>query len=76
MGGQHTLAVLPLGQTWYHLYRRMGGPHGRPGLVWNISPPPGFDPQTVRPIASCYTNNVIQKINKNSKNLNLISKEF
>jgi len=27
VGGQcHTLAVLPLGKTWYPLYRRLGGP--------------------------------------------------
>jgi len=30
----------------------MGGPQGRSGQVRKISPPPGFDPRTVQPIAS------------------------
>ena len=34
------------------LYRRSGGSEGRSGRVWNISPPPGFDPRTVQPVAS------------------------
>jgi hypothetical protein len=38
----------------YPLYRRLGGPQGRSGRVRKISPPPGFDPQTVQPIASHY----------------------
>jgi hypothetical protein len=30
VGGQHhTLATLPLGKTWYPLYRRLGGPQGQ-----------------------------------------------
>jgi hypothetical protein len=36
-------------------YRRLGGPQGRSGQVRKISPPPGFDPRTVQPVASCYT---------------------
>ena len=43
------------GKTWYPLYRRLGGPQGRSGQVQKISPPPGFDPQTVQPVASHYT---------------------
>ena len=35
-----------------------------PGLVWtgveNLAPPPGFDPWTVQPIASCYTDYATQ----------------
>jgi hypothetical protein len=46
---------LPTGKTWYLLYRRLGGPQGRSGQVWKISPPPGFDPRTVQPVASHYT---------------------
>ena len=46
---------LPPGKTQYPLYRRLGGPQGRPRWVQKISPPPGFDPRTVQPIASCYT---------------------
>jgi hypothetical protein len=40
---------LPLGKTWYPLYKRLGGPQGWSGQVRKISPPPGFDPQTVSP---------------------------
>jgi hypothetical protein len=36
------------GKTRYPLYRRLGGPQGRSGQVRKISPPPGFDPRTVR----------------------------
>ena len=45
-GQHHTLAALPLGQTWYHLFRRLGGPQGQPGSVWKILLPLVFDPQT------------------------------
>jgi hypothetical protein len=48
---------LPTGKTWYPLYGRMGGPQGRSGPVRKISPPPGFDPRTVQPVASRYTDN-------------------
>jgi hypothetical protein len=37
------------------LYRRLGGPQGRSGRVRKISPPPRFDPRTVQPVASRYT---------------------
>jgi len=37
------------------LYRKLGGPQGQSGQVWKISPPPGFDPRTVQPVASRYT---------------------
>jgi hypothetical protein len=46
---------LPPGKTRYQLYRRLGGPQDRSGQVRNISPPPGFDPRTVQPVASRYT---------------------
>jgi len=46
---------LPLGKTRYALYRRLGEPQGRSGQVQKISPPPGFDPRTVQPVASRYT---------------------
>jgi hypothetical protein len=56
VGGQHhTPATLPLGTTQYPLYRRLGGPQGQPGRGRKIAPPPGFDPRTVQPIASRYT---------------------
>jgi hypothetical protein len=37
------------------LYRRLGGPQARSGKVRKISPPPEFDPGTVQPVASRYT---------------------
>ena len=56
MGGQrHASAALPPGMTRYPLYRRLGGPEGRSGLVRKISPLPGFDPRNVQPVASRYT---------------------
>jgi hypothetical protein len=45
---------LPPGKTRYPLYRRLGGPQGRSGLLRKISPPPEFDPRTVQPVASRY----------------------
>jgi hypothetical protein len=42
-------------ETRHPLYRRLGGPKGRSGRVWKISPPPGFDPRTVQPGVSPYT---------------------
>jgi hypothetical protein len=45
---------LPPGKTRYPLYRRLGGLHGRSGQVRKISPPAGFDPRTVMPVASHY----------------------
>ena len=56
MGGwRHAPAALPPGKTRYPLYRRLGGPQGRSGRVRKISPPRGFDPRTVQPVASLYT---------------------
>jgi len=46
-------------ETWYPLYRRLGEPQGQSGWVWKISPPSRFDPRTVQPVASRYTNNTI-----------------
>jgi hypothetical protein len=42
-------------ETQYPLHRKLGGHKDRSGLVRIISLPPGFDPQTVQPIASRYT---------------------
>jgi hypothetical protein len=44
----------------YLLYRRLRGPHGPSGLVRKISPPQRFDPRTVRPLASRFTDCAIQ----------------
>jgi hypothetical protein len=46
---------LPPGKTRYPLYRRLRGPQGRSGQLREISPPPGFYPRTVQPIANRYT---------------------
>ena len=43
------------GKTRYPLYRRLGGPQGRSVQVRKTSPPPGFDPRTVQPLGSRYT---------------------
>jgi hypothetical protein len=57
LGGQcHAPTALLPGKTRFPLYRRLGGPQGRSERVRKISPPPGFDPQTVQPVASRYTN--------------------
>jgi hypothetical protein len=54
-GQRHAPAAwLPV-KTLYPLYRRLVGPQGRSGLVRKISPPPGFDPRTVQPVESRYT---------------------
>jgi len=54
-GGQrHTPAALSPGKTWYPLYRRLGWQQGQSGRVRNISPSPGFESQTVQPLAKKY----------------------
>ena len=55
---------LPPGKTWYPLYRRLGGPKARSGQVRKISIPPGFDPRTVQPVASRYTDYATQLATK------------
>jgi len=56
MGGQrHAPDALSPRQTQYPLYMRPGGPQGRSGLMRKISPPPGFDPRTVQPIATFFS---------------------
>ena len=42
---------LPYWWTAGALYRRLGEPQSRSGQVRKISPPPGFDPRTVQPVA-------------------------
>ena len=55
-GQRHAPAALPPGKgTRYPLCRRLGGSQDRSGQVRNISLPPGFDPRTVQPAASRYT---------------------
>ena len=52
---RHAPAALTPRKTRYPLYRRLGGPQGRSGRVRKISPSPGFDPRTIQPGASRYT---------------------
>ena len=47
--------LYPPGKILYSSYRRLRGPQGRSGRVRKISPPQGFDPRTVQPVASRYT---------------------
>jgi hypothetical protein len=56
-GQRHAQAALSPGIARYPLYSGLGGPQGRSGRVQKISPPPGFDPRTVQPVASRYTEN-------------------
>jgi len=53
---RHAPAALPPGMTMYPLCTKLGGPQVRLGRVWTISLPNGFDPRTVLPVASRYTN--------------------
>ena len=55
------------------VYRRLGGPQGRSGQVRKISPPPGFDPRTVQPVASrscCYDDDDDDDDDDNNNNNN------
>jgi hypothetical protein len=54
-GQRQAPAALTPGKTRYPLYRRLGGPQGRSGRVRKVSHPPVFDPRTVQPVASRYT---------------------
>ena len=56
VGGQrHAPAALPPGMTRFPLYRRLGRPQVRSGLVLKISLAPEFDPRNAQPVASRYT---------------------
>jgi hypothetical protein len=56
MGGQRQApAALTQGRTRNPLYRRLGGTQGRFRRVQKNSPEAWFDPRTVQPVASRYT---------------------
>jgi len=56
VGDQYNaLAALHLGKTRYPLCRRLGGPRGCSGQLWKILLPPGFDPCTIQPAVSHFT---------------------
>ena len=46
---------LPPGRPGTHCTGDWVGPQGQSGQARKISPPSGFDPQTVQPVASRYT---------------------
>jgi hypothetical protein len=50
-----TSPLAPQKKTWYPLYRRLGGSKGRSGRVRKFSLTPRFDPRTIQPVASRYT---------------------
>ena len=54
-GKRHAPAALLPGETQYPLYTRLGGPQSWSGRMWKISPLPAFDPRTVQPLDSRYT---------------------
>jgi hypothetical protein len=61
VGGQrHAPAALPLGKRpSTHCIGGWVGPRAGLDGLRKISPPPGFDPWTVQPLASCYTDYAI-----------------
>jgi hypothetical protein len=73
MGGDGHATPRPLyprKETQCPLYRRLGGPQGRCGRVRKISPPPGFDSPTVRPVASRYADWAIRAHEKQAYHSN------
>ena len=52
---RHAPAALPPGKTLYLLCSKLSGPQSRSGQERKISLTPGFDPRTVQPVASRYT---------------------
>jgi hypothetical protein len=74
-GERHASAALRPGETRFPLYRRLGGPHCRSGLVRKTLPPQESDPQTVQPVASCHTDCAIPAENV-TKNINYWASSF
>jgi hypothetical protein len=58
-GQRHTPAVFPLGKTRYPLYRRLGGHETGLDRHGKSRPLLGFDPRTVQPVVSHYTDYTI-----------------
>jgi hypothetical protein len=54
-GHRHAPAALPPGKRLYPLYRRLGGLQDLSGRCGKSRPLPGFNPRTVQPVASRYT---------------------
>jgi hypothetical protein len=64
----------------YPLYRKLGGPQGQYVQVQKDSLPPGFDPQTVQPVESHYTDSAMpahQKYkSKDNIKMNIKEREY
>ena len=58
----HTIAPVPTGKTQYPLYRKLGGPQDWSGQVRKVSPPLGFDPCIIQPVATHCTDYAIPNI--------------
>ena len=63
-------------KTRYPLYRRPGGPQGRSGRVWKISPQPGFDLRIVQPVTSHYADYALPAHNNDNNNNNNNNGQF
>jgi len=62
LGGQHhSLAALPLGNTWYPLYSRLGVPQGWSGQDRKSHSHRDSIPR-LQPVVSCYTDYVTPAI--------------
>ena len=61
---RHAPVSLPQRKTRYPLYKRLGGPQGRSGRMRKILPPPWFDPRTVQPVPSRYTDSNVPAHNR------------
>ena len=71
-GQNYALAALPPGKTRYPFHRRLGGPQGWSERARKMSPPPGFYPRTVQPVASRYTDYATRPTDKQVVVLNFI----
>ena len=54
-GQRHAPAALPPGKTRYPLYKRLVGPRAGLDGYGKSRTPPGFNPRTVQPVTSRYT---------------------
>jgi len=61
----HPGRFTPGKETRYPMCSRLGGPQGQSGRVRKIFPSPGFDPRTVRLLASRYNGHFLKYNNCN-----------
>jgi len=75
-GGEGSASRLVLSlspaKTRYPLYRRLGGPQVLSGQVRKISPSPEFDPRTVQPVTSRYTECATRPTNYHAEYIKII----